>query len=87
MSGADKNKRKADSCFVIATRNRPDYLRDAVRSLVEQTVLPKELCIVDASDETPTRAEIEELCAGAVLALDYVHPAPSGQRIDRRRAR
>jgi GT2 family glycosyltransferase len=54
-----------------------------VESIVRQTVLPKELCIVDSSDETPARAKIEELCAGVRLELDYHHPAPRGLTIQR----
>lgn len=68
----------APSAFVIATRNRPDDLLETVRSLTEQTVLPAELCIVDSSDEAPTRAEIEALCEKVGLPLDYHHPAPRG---------
>jgi glycosyltransferase involved in cell wall biosynthesis len=56
---------------------------EAVRSLLEQTVLPGELCIVDSSEETPVRAEIEELCGSADLELDYVHPAPRGLTVQR----
>lgn len=74
---------RAESCFVIATRNRPGHLLEAVRSLVEQTVSTRELCIVDASDETPSRGAIEELCAGAGIALDYVHPSPAGLTVQR----
>ena len=65
MSAAKAERKRAGSSFVIATRNRPDFLRDAVESLVAQTVLPEELCIVDSSDEAPARKEIEELCASA----------------------
>ena len=75
--------RRAGSCFVIATRNRPDYLLTAVRSLVEQTVLPQEVCIVDSSAEAPTRAEIETLCANVGLRLDYMQPAPRGLTVQR----
>ncbi|HEY7875340.1 MAG TPA: glycosyltransferase [Actinomycetota bacterium] len=71
------------SAFVIATRNRPDDLANTVASVLEQTVLPAELCIVDSSDETPTRARIEEQCKEAGLALDYVHPAPRGLTVQR----
>jgi glycosyltransferase involved in cell wall biosynthesis len=74
---------RADSAFIIATRNRPQELLTAVASLVNQTVLPKELCIVDSSDGSPARAKIEELCAGAELSLDYYHPAPRGLTIQR----
>jgi GT2 family glycosyltransferase len=76
-------KRRARSCFIIATRNRHSELLEAVRSLVEQTVLPAELCIVDSSDEPRSRAEIERLCAAAGIALDYVHPAPRGLTVQR----
>jgi GT2 family glycosyltransferase len=54
-----------------------------VESLTAQTVLPAELCIVDASDETPTRDQIEKLCQDAGIALDYHHPAPSGLTVQR----
>jgi glucosyl-dolichyl phosphate glucuronosyltransferase len=83
MAAERTAKRRAESSFIIATRNRPDYLRDAVESLVEQSVLPSELCIVDSSEETPTRSDIERLCAGVGLALDYVHPAPRGLTVQR----
>ncbi|MDQ3986006.1 MAG: glycosyltransferase [Actinomycetota bacterium] len=73
----------APSAFIIATRNRPNELLATVKSVVEQTVLPGELCIVDSSDDTPTRAEIERLCKGAGLGLDYHHPAPRGLTVQR----
>src|SRR5688572_946252 len=74
---------RAGTAFIIATRNRPDELLVAIESLVHQTVLPAELCIVDSSDETPVRAKIEELCEEAGLALDYHHPAPRGLTVQR----
>ena len=74
---------RAGSAFIIAVKDRPDELLVAVESLVRQTVLPAELCIVDSSDETPTRPKIEELCREADLKLDYHHPAPRGLTIQR----
>lgn len=68
---------------VIATRNRPDDLVTTIETLVSQTVLPAELCIVDSSDSTPTRSVIEELCAKAGIPLDYHHPAPRGLTVQR----
>lgn len=82
MAGGTERGR-AGSCFIIATRNRPDYLVDTVQSLVGQTVLPRELCIVDSSDETPSRADIERLCAKAGIELAYLHPAPRGLTVQR----
>ncbi len=71
------------SSFIIATRNRPDDLLKSVESLVAQTVLPAELCIVDSSEETPTRSQIEKLCADVGLKLDFHHPAPKGLTVQR----
>lgn len=77
------DRRKSDSSFVIATRNRPDDLLRTIESVVDQTVLPLELCIVDSSDETPSRGRIEALCAGVGIRLDYHHPAPRGLTVQR----
>jgi len=78
MSEANTERSRAGSSFVIATRSRPEYLLGTVRSLVGQSVLPAELCIVDASDEAAARSEIERLCAEAGIELAYVHPAEPG---------
>jgi GT2 family glycosyltransferase len=74
---------RAGSTFIIATRNRPESLLRTVKNLFEQTVLPGELCIVDSSDATPAREEIERLSADAGVALEYVHPAPPGLTVQR----
>src|SRR5918999_5181443 len=74
---------RAPSSFVIATWNRPDHLLATVRNVIEQTALPRELCIVDASEEASARAEIEELCAAAGIELEYVFPAPRGLTVQR----
>jgi GT2 family glycosyltransferase len=74
---------RATSAFVIATRDRPTDLVKTVASLSKQTVLPAEVCIVDSSDETPARAEIEALCDEASLPLDYHHPAARGLTVQR----
>ena len=75
--------RRAESSFIIATRNRPELLLDTVRSLLAQSVLPAELCIVDSSDSAPARAEIEDLCRAAGIELSYVHPAARGLTVQR----
>lgn len=75
--------RVAGSSFIIATRNRPNELLRTIESLVSQTVLPGELCIVDSSDEAPARSEIGARCARAGLRLDYHHPARKGLTVQR----
>jgi glycosyltransferase involved in cell wall biosynthesis len=66
------------STFIIATRNRPSELLTTVASIVGQTVLPGEICVVDSSETTPTRGRIERLCADAGVPLEFHHPAPRG---------
>ncbi|MFN2490526.1 MAG: glycosyltransferase family 2 protein [Actinomycetota bacterium] len=79
MGGA----RRAGSAWVIATRNRPPELLSTIETLVAQTVLPAELCIVDSSEDAPARPKIEELCAAARIPLDYHHPAARGLPVQR----
>lgn len=74
---------RAASAFVIATYNRAEDLVTTVESLTEQTVLPAELCVVDSSEVAPTRSQVEKLCAGVGLELDYLHPAPLGLTVQR----
>lgn len=54
-----------------------------VETLLDQTILPAELCIVDSSDEPGARRRLEKLCAGRGLRLDYVSPAPQGLTVQR----
>jgi len=75
--------RVSGSSFIIATRNRPSLLVTAVKSLVEQTVMPGDLCVVDASESPDAKEEVESLCREAGLELDYVHPAPPGLTVQR----
>jgi GT2 family glycosyltransferase len=83
MTTGETERARAGSCFIIPTRNRQNDLVEAVRTLVGQTVLPEELCVVDSSDEPLARGEIERLCAEAGIRLDYVHPAPRGLTLQR----
>jgi glycosyltransferase involved in cell wall biosynthesis len=78
-----EERARADSVFIVATRHRPTELVETVESLVAQTVLPAELCVVDSSDETPQRQKIEALCASVGLGLQYLHPAPRGLTVQR----
>jgi GT2 family glycosyltransferase len=82
-AGSGVGLRRADSVFIIPTLNRPRELRSAVHTVLDQTVLPGEICIVDASEQAPARPEIIRLCAERSLSLDYVHPAPRGLTLQR----
>ncbi len=78
--------------IVIPTRNRPDDLRATVNTLLVQTVLPRQVIIVDQSPLDSGRA-IAELFAGAServrqqVTLKYIHdPAISGAATARNEA-
>lgn len=56
--------------MVICTRNRPDSLLRCVRSVLGQTVLPKELIIVDDGQlDSECRGLMATLCATAAVRL------------------
>lgn len=83
LLAVEKTTERAPSAFVIATYNRPDDLTRTVESLLAQTVLPTELCIVDSSPDAPARESIEKMCEEAGLPVDYHHPAPRGLTVQR----
>ncbi|RJQ18382.1 MAG: glycosyltransferase family 2 protein [Nitrospiraceae bacterium] len=65
--------------IVIPTKNRPVDLRYSLRSIVNQTLLPKEVIIIDASSDS-TSTENERSCAeilGNCVKMIYQR-SPSG---------
>jgi GT2 family glycosyltransferase len=59
---------------VIPTRNRPDDLERAVRSICAQSRLPDALIIVDQSADDASRKRVMAVLATAApVAIDYVH--------------
>jgi GT2 family glycosyltransferase len=56
---------------IIATRNRAEPLADCLRTLDEQTGIPEEVLIIDASDGGQTREVVESHSATALYRLSY----------------
>jgi glycosyltransferase involved in cell wall biosynthesis len=54
----DLNSRAVEITVAIAVKDRPDYLRIAVASVMAQRVLPKELIIVDDFSSKPVTTEL-----------------------------
>ncbi len=78
---------------IIPTLNRPDDLRAAVRTLLTQTVLPRQLIIVDQSPRDDSERAIAELFEGAgdqvcgQVTLKYIRdPEISGAATARNQA-
>lgn len=64
---------------VIPTKNRPEDLLAAVRSLLAQSTRPDQLVIIDQSAQPAVRDTITSEAARAGVALTYVHdPSISG---------
>lgn len=59
----------------IATLNRPDALKRAIRHVLDQSVAPVQIVIVDASDDWQAshRAITKLLAANPAIRLDYIH--------------
>lgn len=59
---------------VVATRNRPEYVRDAVTSACEQTYDALEVVVVDGSDGNQTASVIEEVQSTyPSVTFTYIH--------------
>lgn len=65
---------------IVPTRNRPSYLAGFLDSLNNQTRLPDELIIIDASDTEDTRTIIEMKDAGLPFKVIYKREAPGSAR-------
>ena len=61
--------RTAPTTFLVTSRNRPQELRRLIESILGQSVLPKEIVLVDASDD-PDERSLRDLIEGA--GVDFV---------------
>ncbi len=69
--GNDAERRPLVS-VVVTTHNRPSYLRDAVRSVVEQTYDRIELVVVDDCSDVPAIEAIEAIDLETLSGFEYV---------------
>jgi len=65
---------------IVPTRNRPDYLAGFLDSLNNQTRLPEELIIIDASDTEDTRNMIGMNGDGLPFEVIYKREVPGSAR-------
>jgi GT2 family glycosyltransferase len=65
---------------IIPTRNRPDNLASFLDSLNNQTRLPDELIIIDASDNDDTRNMLRKRSDGLPFDVIYKREAPGSAR-------
>ncbi|MFC4666907.1 glycosyltransferase family 2 protein [Falsiporphyromonas endometrii] len=56
-----KNNSIVDSAVLVSTYNWPEVLTLSVRSIFQQTILPREIVIADDGSKDPTREAIEKL--------------------------
>lgn len=57
---------------VVPTYNRPDYLRRAVRSVVDQTYDEIELVVVDDNENSPASETLDDLPLHELTAVEFV---------------
>lgn len=57
---------------VVPTYDRPDYLRRAVRSVVDQTYDEIELVVVDDNETTPASTALDDLPLQELTAVEFV---------------
>ena len=71
------NTSKASIAVVIPTYQRPRYLKEAIESIWEQTVLPFEIIIGDDSIDNNSELLIQELSILSPVTIRYFHNKPS----------
>ena len=74
-----KNKMYTIS-VVICTLNRPDDLVKTVHSILAQSLLPKEIIIVDAGELGSVRIDLEKLIGQTGIHFHYRKERPSTTR-------
>lgn len=67
---------KANSSFVIITKDRHDDIVECIKSILGQTILPMELIIVDASKTKKIRSVIRKLLNGQNIDFVYIYSEP-----------
>ncbi|HEX2235643.1 MAG TPA: glycosyltransferase [Actinomycetota bacterium] len=72
-------RRRAGSTFLICTLNRPEDLQGALHTLLTQSVLPQEVVIVDASEES-SEALLRAMTSKAGVGLQYLRTTPGRTR-------
>ncbi len=70
---------------VIPTHNRPEGLAAAVKSVFNQTLLPKELIVVDDGSNPPVSKDVFAGCPGGLTAKLFRNESPKGANNARNR--
>ena len=70
---------------VIPTHNRPDGLAEAVKSIFKQTLLPKELIVVDDGSKPPVSEGVFAGCPTGLIAKLFRNESPKGANNARNR--
>jgi GT2 family glycosyltransferase len=64
------------SSIIICTKDRPDDLRNFINSLHQQTFLPIELIIIDASEENRTKSLLSGYIDNSLYEVKYIRTSP-----------
>jgi GT2 family glycosyltransferase len=75
-SHMEKLNKKLTSSVIICTKDREKDLLECVDSIKAQTLLPKELVIVDAGKENGIKTNLEEKLKKTPLELKYIRTPP-----------
>lgn len=71
--------KKSEIALVIATKDRPEDLKNLLKSLEKQTILPSETIVVDGSDK-PVKNLIQEYSNLNIKYLRVLPPSATRQR-------
>ena len=78
VSGPEQTKqRSAEITVAISTRNRPDSVKACLRSILEGTVLPAEVIIIDQSGGARTRT-LTKSFGSSTIQIHWIRHGGSG---------
>jgi GT2 family glycosyltransferase len=64
------------SSIILCTKDKPDNLQNFITSLHQQTFLPKELIVIDASKENNTESLLSRYINKGLYELKYIKTSP-----------
>lgn len=79
MSQNEKNQKQINISCVIATHNRDSFLKEAVKSAIEQSYSPKEIIIVNNLPNKHTSKTVKTLTKTTSIPIKYIEHSMRGK--------
>ena len=79
MSDFEKNIKQNNVSCVIATHNRDDFLKEAIKSVIQQSQPPEEIIIVNDIPNSQTEITVEKIKKTTFIPIKYIEHSMKGK--------